>query len=77
MKELKVGETYKTRGGWDALIIWDAKTGFYAIHKPETEDESTTIWHYSDGKVADCVFGVNLAPHYEGHPADIILEEKK
>ena len=86
MSWLKVGGTYKTRGGWEALIIWKPTqtssyacigTGVYVIHKPRTCDESSPMWHQDNGKVADCVFGVNVAPHYEGHPADIIKEEKQ
>lgn len=86
MKKIKVGKTYKARGGWDALVIWipaqtsnyaSIDTGCYAIHKPRTKDESCPIWHQGNGKVSDCTFGVNIAPHYRGHPADIILEEKK
>ena len=82
MKKLKVGKTYKTRGGWDALVIWipaqtsdyaSINTGYYAIHKPKTKAESCPMWHQSNGKVADCIFGVNLAPCYKGHPADILL----
>ncbi len=82
MNELKVRKTYKTRGGWDALVIWQPfqspwsiDTGYYAIHKPGTQGESTPMWHQGNGRVADCVFGVNVAPHYKGHPADIVKEK--
>ena len=86
MKILKVGKTYKTRGGWDAFVVWKSTqssedvsigTGVYVIHKPNTQDESCPIWHQDNGKVSNCTFGVNLAPCYKGHPADIILKENK
>lgn len=75
---VKVGQIYKTYGGWDILVIHlccnDWFDGFYAIHKPLTEDESPPIYHYEDGS-AHTSFSVNEPPRYQEHlPADIILE---
>lgn len=83
--KLKTGKTYITRGEWEALIIWrsaqksehvSTDMGYYAIHKPGTNDESNPTWHNKDGEVAGCAFAVNLAPTYGGHPADIVREKK-
>jgi len=77
---MKIGKVYKTVGGWDAKIIWicsnDPQTGFYAIHKPKTPDESVPIYHWSDGS-AHSSFSVNEPPRYGSHPADIVLRRKK
>lgn len=78
----QTGKTYKTRGGWDAVVIWGVsrntvypKRGFYAIHKPHTEEESVPIFHWDRGE-AHATFSVNDPPTYDvGYPADIILEE--
>lgn len=52
--QLKVGHSYKTRGGWKALVIWERKivsavelhpstgerlsSNFYVIHNPDNPD---------------------------------------
>ena len=58
---LKVGQRYKTRGGWPAVVIWAKAeviglgvscggTKFYVIHKPGTCDESPAMIHDFTGK---------------------------
>lgn len=76
----QIGKTYKTRGGWDAVVIWGVSRnivyparGFYAIHKPYTDKESGPIFHGDSGE-AKVTFAVNDPPTYDGHPADIILD---
>lgn len=80
----QVGKTYKTRGGWDAVVIWGVSPqtvypsrGFYAIHKPHTEEESVPILHGDSGE-ARIAFAVNAPPTYDVvHPADIILDSRR
>ena len=71
----EIGKTYKTRGGWDALVIWKKTQGPIAylnvIHKPNTEFESVVILHDEKGAVLE-TFSVNSPPFYDGHPADLI-----
>ncbi len=78
---LEVGRTYKTRGGWDAVVIWHKSPRFmvdadayYAVHKPGTDDESVPIFHWPDGR-AGTTFSINEPPSYDGHPADIVWLE--
>ena len=85
MKEIKVGQTYKTYGGWEAIVIWvsffkgidglEDINGFYAIHFPRTAAETTPIYHWGDG-TAHSAFSVSEPPvSNKHHPADIIFEE--
>lgn len=76
--KLEVGKDYKTRGGWKARIIWKVaqRVEFYAIHKPETDQETGPIHHKGDGK-AVCILAVGEPPSYGQHPADIIEEWSK
>ena len=76
---IKQGQTYKTVGGWKVRIIWicadDLQKGFYAIHRPNTDDESTPIYHWGDG-TAHSTLSVNAPPRFgKPHPADILLKE--
>ena len=73
---MEVGKTYKTRGGWDAIVIWKTSTKFpmfSVVHKPQTDEEMPHIMHYPDGKHSTA-FSVDETPSYGQHPADIILE---
>ena len=78
---LKVGKKYVTRGGWTAKVIWKVakdENYYYVIHKPREEEESVPICHTGDGVACDAALGVNMAPTYGQHPADIIkLKIKK
>ncbi len=74
---MEVGKTYKTRGGWDALVIWchqmsDQQEYFSVIHKPREKEEFGVVKHFADGKIAE-LFKIGYAPDYGLHPADIIL----
>lgn len=84
---VNVGETYKTIGDWDVCVVYipfndisfnNRPSGFYAVHKPNTNDESVPIYHYGDG-APSTVFSVNAPPIYnqKKHPAHIIMPEKK
>jgi len=74
MKNLEVGKTYKTKGGWDVLVIFQrhkklsdkfgcrlltADPIFFAIHKPGTEEESTPIFHDANGITNIAVYDYN------------------
>ena len=70
---LEKGKTYETYGGWNAEIIWKGKQGnvYFAIHKPNTDNESQPVCHNEKGK-ALTAFSVGEPPIYsEHHPADI------
>ena len=75
MTKIELGKTYKTVGNWDALVIHIlfSEQHFYAVHKPNTEEESNPILHSLDGK-ALTAFSVNERPCYGKHPADILCE---
>jgi hypothetical protein len=75
---MKVGDTVKTYGGWEALVIWehsnDREQGYYIIHLPNTKDESVPIYHRQNGK-AVCSFSVSAPPTFDKHhPADIVMD---
>ena len=83
--EIEVGQVMSTVGGWEAVVVWlcqrarewpSIEQGFYAVHKPRTEDETYPIWHDGDGK-ANAVFTVYERPCFGRHPADIIMPPKK
>jgi hypothetical protein len=71
---VRVGDELNTRGGWRARIIWIRAdgAGFYAVHKPETDDEMVPVFHLPDGHAAP-IFVVFPVPCYDGSPADILL----
>ena len=77
MKNIKIGEIYKTEGGWDALVVYicSLNSGFYAIHKPNSIQESSPIFHRVDG-TSTTALSVNERPCYGKHPADIILQKE-
>jgi len=88
--KLEVGKSYKTYGGWKALVIWEeylkkdevyiGMENFWAIHKPKSKDESPPILHSIDGKARNTFsVEVNSPPRYneKHHPADIKIEEKE
>jgi hypothetical protein len=72
----KARETYITVGGWPAQVIWVSEFTHicYAIHKPNTKEESAPIAHNKyDGQAAP-LLTVNQPPRYDKQlPADIIL----
>ena len=75
---MKVGDVFKSVGGWDVQIIWiccnDLGKGFYAIHKPNTEKESSPIYHWGDG-TAHSILSVNEPPRYGSkNPADVEIK---
>ena len=74
---MKVGDMRQTFGGWEVEVIWicrnDLLNGFYAIHKPYSEDESVPIYHQSNG-TAHSILGINEPPRYDSkNPADILI----
>jgi len=73
----ELNKTYKTKGGWDAQVIWVAANNLacYAIHKPQTAQESVPVAHDKTSGRAVPAFVVAGPPTYEEHhPADLILE---
>ena len=70
-----IGQEYRTRGGWKVICIWtrgqEPDSGGWFIHKPDTKDETTPIFHDEMGK-AEEVFSVHPLPSFGKHPADII-----
>lgn len=84
LTELKVS-TYRTLGGWKALVIWlaanDPNKGGYAIHRPGEKGESPPIYHAADGTAHAAYQQSACAPPRYGLalPADLveILEEKR
>jgi len=73
---MNVGDKVKTRGGWEAVVIWIPYNvmngGFFVVHKPGEEHESVPVYHDCFGK-AYPYFAVNEPPSYGLHPSDIIL----
>lgn len=75
--KLNNGDVLQSVGGWTAQIIWIRRKqqGFYAIHKPNTEEESVPIYHSADG-TAHPMLSLYGPPTYgQKHPADLILKE--
>ena len=68
----------RARGGWDAEVVWTSPSthipGFYAIHKPDSDDRSEAVRHHPDG-TAHSVLAVLEPPTYNGHPADLEMGE--
>ena len=81
MKQLEfiVGKKYKTRGGWEAIVIWNSinsiPKNYYVIHKPGTDDESHPISHDCFGKAYSSL-SVSEPPSYDLHPADLMEKDK-
>ena len=76
--KFSIGQTWKTRGGWPAQIIWVTYsensinwTACYAIHQPKTNEESFPIAHSNGGR-AQVGFSVSEPPSYNQHPADLM-----
>ena len=79
ISNFKEGCTYRTHGGWLAMVIWiDHRLGsdsFYVIHKPRTTEESSPMLHDSKGR-ARPLMSIYEPPLYDKHhPADLILAE--
>ena len=75
---IQVGKKYKTVGGWEALVIHiNNNTGcFYAIHAPNTPNESVPIWHRTNG-MAMSQFSIAEPPRFNKTlPADILINEE-
>lgn len=83
----QVGHTYKTKGGWPALVVWKERKPIedgvasyrighliWAVHKPETKDETPPIGHDAEGR-ASAILSVYEPPVYGEHPADLTEEE--
>jgi hypothetical protein len=72
---VKLGK-YTTVGGWEAVIVWvsDMSHLCYAVHKPNTREESVPIAHNKyDGKAAPLLV-VNEPPRYDkAVPSDLII----
>jgi hypothetical protein len=78
----QVGQTWRTRGGWTAKIVWigpHPKNAYqpppqlYVVHKPGegSMEESGPVAHDLGGKPLP-TFAVCMAPDYGAHPADLI-----
>ena len=68
---LETGKSYKTRGGWDAKVIWKTPDGyFYVVHELGTEKESHPVCHTKGGKLIG-PFEI-FYPPYEERDQDII-----
>lgn len=75
---VEVGKKYKTVGGWPALVIYISETNgyFYAIHEPNTLQESTAITHKLSG-MAVSFFAIGEPPRFNHTlPADILINEE-
>ncbi len=48
--KLEVGKEYKTEGGWKAVPAEYNVTIYKVTHYGNGHDETTPIWHYSDGR---------------------------
>lgn len=77
---IKVGNTYKTYGGWNATAIWksakieDEEPSYIIIHKPGAVDE--TMAYCNEDGIALSMFALNEPPTYDAHhPADIVIED--
>jgi hypothetical protein len=73
---IKVGQTYKTYGDWEAIVIWKSawlegqEPSYIVIHKPQTAEE--TMAYCDEDGVAQSMFALNEPPTYESHhPADL------
>jgi len=83
--KLTKGTILKARGGWDAEVVWVARKrsdgwitieGFYAIHKPGTDNESGPTAHRPNGVAVGAGTKVYEPPVYSaGHPADLWMGE--
>ncbi len=47
--KLEVGKSYKTRGGWKAVVYKYSDPTYCVVHYGNGHDETTPIWHYKDG----------------------------
>ena len=87
--KIEKGKRYKTRGGWEAEVIWVlANNGYgYAMHfrSPEVRGDSLYLsdnvedgpYYHSDKGKALTLFSIHEPPSYHGHPADIVEELTK
>ena len=72
----KVGETYITVGGWPVQVVWVSELTHlcYAVHKPNTREETAPIAHNKYDGQAIPLFTVKQPPRFDKQlPADIIL----
>ena len=81
---IEIGKTYKTYGGWDAIVIWksfskpdEEEQTYVVIHKPGTQDESGIVMHNEDGSAVS-IFSINEPPTYDlHHPADLVVKNEQ
>ena len=76
--KLTKGTILKARGGWDAEVVWTSppshSPGFYAVHKPGSNNRSGPVFHNSAGVATPILVALAL-PAYDGHPADLEMGE--
>ena len=74
---VQVGKKYKTIGGWEALVIHinNSNNFFYAIHAPNTPNESVPILHQPNG-MSVSQFSIAEPPRFNKTlPSDILINE--
>jgi len=78
--KLKVGQTYRTHGGWGARVIWISPSTIkelvtvLAIHFPGNTEKETVVHHRLDG-TAHPILGFFEPPTFDHpHPADLVEE---
>jgi len=76
--KLTVGTKLQAKGGWGAEVVCVSppthRPGFYAVHKPGSDNRSHPVWHWDNG-TAHSVLVVLEPPAYDGHPADLEMGE--
>ena len=79
LENIEVGKTYRTHGGWKAVVIWKRvmyeepqpnfiapNINYYVIHKPNEGDERGPILHDEKGKAKKTFgFDVQEPPIYD------------
>jgi hypothetical protein len=78
--KVEAGKTYKTRGGWQARVVWvpsEHSSMFYAVHRPGEDDESEPLRHREiNGIGARFVYYENdVAKIYETSDFDLLLDD--
>lgn len=75
---VQIGKKYRTIGGWEALVVYIKfnKDFFWAVHAPNTANESTPTLHQANG-MAIPQFAIGEPPRFNHTlPADIIVTEE-
>ena len=77
--KLTVGTRLQAKGGWNAEVVWVSPStytpGFYAVHKPWSDDRSHPVWHWGDGTAHSVLAVLEPPTYYDGHPADLEMRE--